>query len=102
MVTLPQYGYPHPKIEMACKDVTKPQFSGCARHIQETGLHKLHAQKDQDMPAHLVKATRLNSAAAAQAHDAETEGEVDIPFIQNAADLQQQASASEHHLVSAL
>jgi hypothetical protein len=34
MVTLPQYGYPHPKIEMACKDVTKPQFSGCARHME--------------------------------------------------------------------
>ena len=34
MVTLPQYGYPHPKIEVACKDVTKPQFSGCARHME--------------------------------------------------------------------
>jgi hypothetical protein len=34
MVTLLQYGYSHPKIEMACKDVTKPQFSGCARHME--------------------------------------------------------------------
>ena len=38
MVTLPQYGYPHPKIEMACKDVTKPQFSRCARHTVLTHL----------------------------------------------------------------
>ena len=34
MVAFRQYGYPHPKIEMACKDVTKPQFSGCAGHVE--------------------------------------------------------------------
>ena len=30
MVAFRQYGYSHPKIETACKDVTKPQFSGYA------------------------------------------------------------------------
>ena len=34
MVAFRQYGYSHPKIETACKDVTKPQFSGCAGHVE--------------------------------------------------------------------
>jgi hypothetical protein len=34
MVAFLQHGYPHPKIETACKDVTKPQFSGCAGHVE--------------------------------------------------------------------
>jgi hypothetical protein len=34
MVAFRQYGYSHPKIETACTDVTKPQFSGCAGHVE--------------------------------------------------------------------
>jgi hypothetical protein len=34
MVAFRQYGYSHPKIETACKDVTKPHFSGCAGHVE--------------------------------------------------------------------